>query len=423
MKTFNCIRLLRRLWVLTLASAVFAVAGAPLRVGMASKVLTPNPLLPISGGVGPSTPVKGKAGELQSRALVVEKDGEFLAMVSVDFLGFPSALGDRVRELVKDIPAERILIGATHTHSAPDPYGFPNGRGGIDSDLDYLDKVCGWIAASINQARADLGEVDLHVAAGQAKGKIAYNAYAEALFDPTCSVLQFRHKGTGKVAATLINYACHPEVLGTRSRLVSPDFVGPLYERLEAQGGGFGIFFNAALGGMVTADNRQDDGSEIQNWQECQRIGRLLADEALRLVSESSPVEAPDLRVAHRRVAFEVESEELQAIMKFSPIEFVIDELDRPVTSIQVIDLGPARLATIPGEALPNVGAYLKRRLRADYPFLLGLTNDAFGYILAAEDYFAFPRYNYISRTSLGEKTADTLADAIESMRQELDGD
>ena len=38
-------------------------------------------------------------------------------------------------------------------------------------------------------------------------------------------------------------------------------------------------------------------------------------------------------------------------------------------------------------------------------PFLFGLTNDAFGYILTKEDFNSFERYDYISRTSLGEKT------------------
>jgi len=35
------------------------------------------------------------------------------------------------------------------------------------------------------------------------------------------------------------------------------------------------------------------------------------------------------------------------------------------------------------------------------------LTNDAFGYILTKEDYNSFDRYEYISRTSLGEMTGE----------------
>ena len=40
-------------------------------------------------------------------------------------------------------------------------------------------------------------------------------------------------------------------------------------------------------------------------------------------------------------------------------------------------------------------------------PFLFGLTNDAFGYMLTKVDFNSFKRYEYVSRTSLGEMTAE----------------
>lgn len=76
-------------------------------------------------------------------------------------------------------------------------------------------------------------------------------------------------------------------------------------------------------------------------------------------------------------------------------------------TRVNLVRLGAAQMLTIPGEALPNIGAYLKRKMGGKHNLLLGLTNDAFGYILTREDWGAFPRYNYISRTSLGERTGE----------------
>jgi hypothetical protein len=43
--------------------------------------------------------------------------------------------------------------------------------------------------------------------------------------------------------------------------------------------------------------------------------------------------------------------------------------------------------------------------MKSDQPMLFGLTNDAFGYMLTKEDFGGFERYNYVSRTSLGEMT------------------
>src|SRR6185436_19151354 len=103
--------------------------NAAFRAGIAVRNVTPDPLLPVSGGVGPSHPVTRKEGELTVRALVFEQDATRVAIVSADFLGFPALLGDKIRANIKEIPGTNILIGATHTHSAPDCYGFPDGKG------------------------------------------------------------------------------------------------------------------------------------------------------------------------------------------------------------------------------------------------------------------------------------------------------
>jgi hypothetical protein len=47
--------------------------------------------------------------------------------------------------------------------------------------------------------------------------------------------------------------------------------------------------------------------------------------------------------------------------------------------------------------------------MRGEHNLLFGLTNDAFGYILTKVDYQSFPRYDYVSRTSLGEMTGEIL--------------
>src|SRR5215471_14359405 len=176
---------------LLLSFAAFAMnCPAEFRAGIAYRVVTPDPLLPVSGGVGPSHPVTKKEGELNVRALVLEQEKTRVAIVSADFLGFPAALGNKVRAAIKDIPPENILIGATHTHSAPDCYGFPDGKGGFASDLKYLDSVCAKIAEAINEANAKLQSAAVKIATGPARGKIAYNYYADQLYDPRCHVIQ-----------------------------------------------------------------------------------------------------------------------------------------------------------------------------------------------------------------------------------------
>ena len=250
-------------------------AAAAFRAGIAVRNVTPDPLLPVTGGIGPSHATTRKEGELTVRALVFEEGTNRVAIVSADFLGFPAVLGNKVRAAAQGIPASNILIGSTHTHSAPDCYGFPDGKGGTSANPDYLMTVCRKMAEAINQAVSDLQPAQLKIATGPAKGKLAFNYYAEQLYDPRCHVIQVIDS-SGKPFATLVNYAIHPEVLGSGVGICSPDLIGPLYDELTAKGGGTGIFMNSAQGGMVTADNRTPNGGDSRSWAECQRIGTLL---------------------------------------------------------------------------------------------------------------------------------------------------
>lgn len=384
-------------------------ANAGFRAAIAVRVVTPDPLLPVVGGIGPPNAVTHKEGDLTVRALVLEDGTARVAIVSSDFLGFPAALGNRVRAAIQTIPAQNILIGATHTHSAPDCYGFPDGKGGTSSDPKYLDIVCRRMAEAINQAVTELQPAQLKIASGPAKGKIAFNYYAERLYDPRCHVIQALD-ASGKPLATLVNYAIHPEVLGSGVGVCSPDLVGPLYDELADKGGGTGIFMNSAQGGMVTADNRLEKGGDARTWEECLRIGKLLADEALRIV-QSAPIQAaPKLYCAARPLKLPVDSPGMRALIKQMP-GFDPAAENSVTTQLNLVNVGNAQILTIPGEALPNIGYYLKRKMHGEHNLLFGLTNDAFGYILTREDFDSFDRYSYITRTSLGERTGQILVD------------
>ena len=178
-------------------------ALADLRAGIAVRTVNPDPLLPVSGGVGPSHPVKQRQGDLTVRALVFEQEGTLVGIVSADFLGFPSTLGNQVRAAVKEIPAQNILIGVTHTHSAPDCYGFKDFTGHSGRDEKYLELVCARMAEALHEAVTNLQPVRLKIATGEAKGKIAYNYYAPQLYDPRCNVIQALD-ASGKPIVTLV---------------------------------------------------------------------------------------------------------------------------------------------------------------------------------------------------------------------------
>ncbi|MBM3963707.1 MAG: hypothetical protein FJ308_01375 [Planctomycetes bacterium] len=404
------------------------VYSEQIKVGAASRIITPDPLLPVSGGMGPTRPATKKLGELTVRAVVLEQGAKKAAIVSVDALGFPSVLVQRVAKRVKDIPLQNIVVGATHTHSGPDFYAFPDGKGGHTGDLKYIDRVCDLMAEAINDAATHTRSSTVRVATGKVEGQVAYNYYAIELYDPRAGILQFAD-AEGKTIATLVNYAIHPEVLGNEVGALSPDLIGPLCDRIESKVGGMAIFMNGAQGGMITADNR--DLSKIadplagrwidkREWSECQRIGEKLADEALRIITTVEPISDVPLQCEHRMVEFPVDSDALWGVVQYSPLNYPRND-NRTISSrINLIQIGSARIATIPGEALPNIGFYLKRKMSGDHNMLFGLTNDAFGYILTEVDFSSFSRYEYVSRVSLGEKTGTILIKNILELDQQV---
>ncbi len=92
---------------------------------------------------------------LHARCLVLDDGAGQLAIVVVDSCLIPRSLADEVKALAaKDtgIASERILISATHTHSAPSVYGCL----GTDCDQQYAKWLPGRIAEGIRKARENL---------------------------------------------------------------------------------------------------------------------------------------------------------------------------------------------------------------------------------------------------------------------------
>src|SRR5678815_6104815 len=148
-----------------------------------------------------------------------------------------------------------------------------------------------------------------------------------------------------------------------------------------------------------------------------------MADEALRIVQDSTVQSDPALTCQSAAVRFPVDSDALWGVVQHSPLKYPHDDAGRTITTrINLVNVGDAQILTIPGEALPNIGFYLKRKMGGRHNLLFGLTNDALGYILTEVDFDSFPRYQYVSRTSLGEKTGTILIEqALKLVEQSAD--
>lgn len=95
--------------------------GGELRIGAAAVKITPPLGTPMAGYYF-TRGAEGVHDDLYSKALVFEKEGIRVAVVSCDIIEIPANLAAAVRshaEKDSGIPSDNIMIGATHAHTGP----------------------------------------------------------------------------------------------------------------------------------------------------------------------------------------------------------------------------------------------------------------------------------------------------------------
>ena len=149
-----------RLYLLFITILMFVGASkktlAEFSAGAAQVDITPIKLPVTVNGGFLTNKVRIIADRLHSRAIVISDKKETIAIAVVDSCMIPTHLCDAVKEQVfikTGISKNRILISATHTHSAPSVMDLCLGT---DKDEDYSKFLPGKIAESIIRAHSKL---------------------------------------------------------------------------------------------------------------------------------------------------------------------------------------------------------------------------------------------------------------------------
>jgi len=125
------------------------------RAGAAAVDVTPPKFPVIVNGYTFERTASNAIDRLAARALVLDDGACRVAIVVVDSCVLPRSLLDRAKELARQatgIPTSRMLISATHTHSAPSAMPALGSR----EDPDYAAWLPGRIAEAIVQAQRNL---------------------------------------------------------------------------------------------------------------------------------------------------------------------------------------------------------------------------------------------------------------------------
>ena len=417
--------------------AAQAARSAELRAGAAVVDITPSLDRPVYlAGFSPNRRADSVHDALSARALVLEQDGQRLAIVALDLIGLPNHRIRAIRARVKSVPADRIVIACTHVHSGPDTLGLwgpspaETGR-----DARYLNRLESQVTDSIERAAAALKPATTRFAHAVVLDGLAYNARDRAIQDKTITAMQLRSLD-GQTIATLLNYGCHPEVMQNGSNAVTADFCGAARREIEREFGGVGIYLNGALGGMVTPEAMKN------RWDEVERVGTGIAQTVVSALKSARPGTISRIKVRRREITLPLENQKFKAALAAglldSPLQSVESRvpvpgksaLTRPPdgpsspaapptvylsTEIACIRMGDAEIVTVPGELLPMPGLALRAAMHGNYRFIFGLGQDELGYILDASD-FDRELYHYERGMSVGKQTWPLLFQPLKEL-------
>lgn len=337
----------------------------------------------------------GVHDDIYARCLALSDGSTTLALVALDLIGFFHEDVLAVRQQVEDLTGRRdvlVMVASTHTHSAPDTYGI---YGGVPQAYRRL--VHRRAAEAVAQALQALAPARLSALETRAEGLVANLRHPErGATDPVVSALLVDRAGTAAPAiCTLVNFACHPNILGITNTLISADFPGYLCRHLEEGRGGMGLFFNGAVGDIHPAlavfapGGKPDipDERGLRTFDTAREVGETLGRAVLTAPPE--PLTAgrnASLTVTRREIYLPADNRLLKLLRYLGVIR---RRLYRGLVKTESwrIDLGPAQILTIPGQLMCRQGMALRERMTGRFRFLIGLANDEIAYIIPPEEF------------------------------------
>lgn len=400
----------------SVTSSAYAQKGESLKAATGKIDITPKNSVFIAG-YGSNRKSTSVHDPVSARCLVLESGGTRIAIVSCDLIGVPRHASEKIRSMVKSVTPEHLYIAATHTHSGPDTLG----QWGPDFQTSGVDKVW-WeetqrrIAALVETTGAKLEPAVLKFAHTSQVPKVSKNARVAEILDTELGVMQVVSPTGEKVIATLVNFACHPEVLDCHA--ISSDFPNWLYSTVEAKTGATCLYLNGAQGGMVTAFFDEEVLPKGENFKAAEMIGTSLANRALEIIQSAEIVRDAPIHTQRRIFQVPMENAMFKMLIKIKVFPNLLTKEGNVETEVNRITIGEAEFLTLPGEVLPNIGFMLKRYMTGKTKFLLGLTCDELGYILADED-FGLKIYEYESRVSVGSQMGAVM---VQNLKQLLRG-
>jgi neutral ceramidase len=255
-----------------------------LRAGAAVVDITPAAGLLLAGFAARTEPAIGMHDPLTARAVVVGDT----AIVVADVVGFHEEMSARIRERCA-LPADKIIVAATHTHGAPISM---RGRLGAKADAQFLQQLEDGCVAAIDAALQSARPASITAGMGADPDVARNRRRDDGPLDRSVPVLRIRDEA-GAFIAVIASYACHPVVLAADNQLMTADFPHYVRARLEAEHpGAVALFLNGCTGDANIGHPAQASwtlaANSARTFENAERLGNRIADAAL--MAAESPI-------------------------------------------------------------------------------------------------------------------------------------
>ncbi len=439
----------------------------PFRAGAAAVDVTP-PRFPISmNGQMADQVARSAFDRLRARCLVLDDGGAEVAIVVVDSCMIPRALFDEAKARAAEatgIPIERMMMSATHTHTAPAVMGVFQ----TEPDADYARFLAGKIAETVERAHAGRRPAQVGWAVGRDPSQVfcrrwlmkpgtaqtnpfggtrddraqmhpGYqnpNAIAPTgPVDPDLSLLAVRAVD-GRPIALLANYGMHYAGYGIPPGTASADYFGRFAAKVEAAvgAGAAGTPFVAILSNGPCAETHCYDYSKPRKEVTIETVSDSVAKVAMATYSTIEFRDRVPLRMAERRLRVDLRLPDAAEVARAREVlgrakgraltglkeiyareTILLGEGPRDAElKLQALRVGELGIGAIPNEVYAETGLEIKRRSPLRPTFVIELANGASGYIPPPEQHALGGYTTWRARSSCLEVGAEPkIRDAV----------
>ena len=429
-------------------------AQKPFRAGAFAIDVTPE-RFPISSNGSMSDRTATQARDpLHARCLVLEDGDARLAIAVVDSCMIPRDLLDDAKaqaSKLTGIPVDRMLVSATHAHSAPTVTGVFQS----EPDTDYRRFLARRIAEGIKEANDRLAPAQAGWAVGNEPGQVFNRRWLlkeGTLFedpfgrkrdqvkmnpgygnkdvakpagpvDPQVSVLSVRATD-GTPIALLANYSLH-YVGGVPRDDLSADYFGAFARKFS----GVAILSNGSSGDINNNNYGGGRPPRRKPYEQIERVAEAVARAARGAMENVTYHDRVPLAMAEEEIELSVRQPAVEDIerakkildaakgraLRGRPEIYARETLllsDYPSTvrlKLQALRIGDLGIVAIPCEVFVEIGLEIKRRSPLKPTFMIELANGYNGYLPTPEHHQLGGYETWRARSSYLEANASRM--------------